>query len=89
MKIPELKLNFVFFSGEADPFQMSEEDRRKFHSIEKENLMYVYIWSEQNLWTVGFYHPTGQWEAESDHTTKESAAKRVAYLNGSNIRLEE
>ena len=44
--------------------------------------MYVYIQSEPGLWTVGFYSPDGQWLPESDHTTKESAAKRVHYLNG-------
>lgn len=46
--------------------------------------MYVYIESEYNLWTVGFYNPSGQWVPESDHDTKEAAAKRVAYLNGKN-----
>lgn len=44
--------------------------------------MYVYIKSEQTLWTVGFYSPDGKWNPESDHETKESAAKRVHYLNG-------
>jgi hypothetical protein len=44
--------------------------------------MYVYINSETNLWTVGFYDPTGKWKPESDHDTRESAANRVAYLNG-------
>jgi len=31
---------------------------------------------------VGFYDPTGEWHAESDHATREQAAKRVAFLNG-------
>lgn len=44
--------------------------------------MYVYIRSEPGLWTVGFYKPNGVWEPESDHTSREEAAKRVAYLNG-------
>jgi hypothetical protein len=44
--------------------------------------MYVYIKSEPQLWTVGFYKPDGEWIAESDHDTKESAAERVRYLNG-------
>lgn len=46
---------------------------------------YVYIQSESGehpLWTVGFYKPDGQWEAESDHDKPEKAADRVAYLNG-------
>lgn len=43
---------------------------------------YVYIRSELHLWTVGFYAPDGKWIPESDHSTKESAAERVHYLNG-------
>lgn len=46
---------------------------------------YVYIRSEPNLWTVGFYDPQGKWHAESDHDTTESAAKRVNYLNGGSM----
>lgn len=45
--------------------------------------MYVYIKSESQLWTVGFYKPDGTWEAESDHDSPDEAAKRVAWLNGS------
>jgi hypothetical protein len=44
--------------------------------------MYVYIESEKGLYTVGFYDPSGKWHPESDHGTRERAAKRVAYLNG-------
>ena len=45
--------------------------------------MYVYLESEHSqLWTVGFYKPDGKWEPESDHNSADSAAKRVAYLNG-------
>lgn len=45
--------------------------------------MYVYIKSEPNLWTVGFYHPVeGKWMPESDHGTEDEAAARVHYLNG-------
>ena len=36
------------------------------------------------LYTVGFYDPAGNWEPESDHDSKEGAAKRVHYLNGGN-----
>ena len=43
---------------------------------------YVYIKSEPQLWTVGFYDPSGKWQSESDHDSKEEAANRVAYLNG-------
>jgi hypothetical protein len=45
--------------------------------------MYVYINSEPNLWTVGFYKPDGEWVPESDHSSSEGAAERAAYLNGS------
>lgn len=46
-------------------------------------VMYVYIKSEPNLWTVGFYHPVeGKWMPESDHGTEDEAAARVHYLNG-------
>lgn len=44
--------------------------------------MYVYIRSEENLWTVGFYDPIGEWHSDSDHETKADAADRVAHLNG-------
>lgn len=44
--------------------------------------MYVYIKSESNLWTVGFYDPQGNWHPESDWGYKEDAQKRVHYLNG-------
>ena len=34
------------------------------------------------LYTVGFYTPDGEWITDSDHDTRENAAKRVHYLNG-------
>lgn len=46
--------------------------------------MYVYIRTEQGLWTVGFYGPDGMWYPESDHDSPEKAAHRVHYLNGGN-----
>ena len=49
--------------------------------------MYVYIHSEPELWTVGFYDPDGKWHTDSDHESQESAACRVAWLNGSAPRL--
>ena len=45
-------------------------------------IQYVYIQSEPNLWTVGFYDPKGNWISESDHNSKEAAAKHVSILNG-------
>jgi len=47
--------------------------------------MYVYIESEKGLlWTVGFYDLTGEWVAESDHSSPVEAANRTRYLNGGN-----
>ena len=48
--------------------------------------MYVYIRTEPQLWTVGFYSPDGEWHPESDWSTKEEAAERVHYLNGGGNR---
>ncbi len=45
-------------------------------------MSYVYIRSEPELYTVGFYKPDGTWESESDHSTRAKAAARVHYLNG-------
>ena len=50
--------------------------------------MYVYVQSEPSLWTVGFYDPKGKWVPESDHDNSEDAARRVAWLNGSNKESE-
>lgn len=50
--------------------------------------MYVYIKSEPELWTVGFYRPSGQWEPESDHASTDEAAARVAYLNGAGAMVD-
>ncbi len=54
----------------------------KFQTEEKGPAMYVYVKSEPQLWTVGFYDPKGEWHPESDHRSAEDAAKRVAWLNG-------
>jgi hypothetical protein len=45
---------------------------------------YVYLRSEQYLYTVGFYTPDGSWVPETDHSTLGAAAARVHYLNGGN-----
>lgn len=44
--------------------------------------MWVYVQSESTLWTVGFYGPAGDWHPDTDHGDRESAARRVAWLNG-------
>lgn len=46
-------------------------------------MVWVYIQSEPGLYTVGFYDPRGEWHADTDWRTKEEAANRVAWLNGS------
>ena len=44
--------------------------------------MWVYIKTESNLFTVGFYDPNDEFQTDSDHSTKNDAAKRCNYLNG-------
>ena len=44
---------------------------------------YVYLQSEPNLFTVGFYDPQGKWQPEFDTNDRTVAANRVAFLNGS------
>ena len=44
--------------------------------------MYVYIKTEPQLWTVGFYKPSGEFVPESDHSSPNEAADRVRFLNG-------
>ncbi len=45
-------------------------------------MSYVYRQTEATLWTVGYYTPSGEWEPESDHSSRDEAASRVSYLNG-------
>lgn len=49
---------------------------------------YVYIRSEGQLWTVGFYDPDGRWVPESDHGSSDEAAARVHWLNGGAAKVE-
>jgi hypothetical protein len=44
--------------------------------------IWVYIRSEKDLWTVGFYDPTDKWHPDSDYASPTEAAKRVHWLNG-------
>lgn len=50
---------------------------------------YVYIKSEPQLWTVGFYEPNGCWQPESDWDNPQDAAERVAWLNGGRRETEK
>lgn len=43
---------------------------------------WVYIQSENNVWTTGFYYPNGHFMPEGDYSSPDEAAKRVHYLNG-------
>ena len=43
---------------------------------------WVYVRSEPQLFTVGFFDPRGRWHSDSDHGSREEAAARAAYLNG-------
>ena len=45
-------------------------------------MCYVYIKSEKQLWTVGFYTSDGKWWSESDYSNSKEAAERVSWLNG-------
>ena len=45
--------------------------------------MYVYIKSEKFLYTTGHYSPDGRWHPDMDFDTREAAAERVSWLNGS------
>lgn len=46
------------------------------------NWGWVYIRTEGECFTVGFYDPKGEWHSESDHASAEAASARVHYLNG-------
>lgn len=41
-----------------------------------------------DLWTVGYYHPEGEWEPVSDHITQKAAEDEVSRLNGNKTKLE-
>jgi hypothetical protein len=62
--------------------EMENEVLERMKGQKKMSYQYVYIKSEQSLWTVGFYNPNGEWNPESDHGSTDEAAKRVNYLNG-------
>lgn len=45
--------------------------------------MWVYLRTEPMLFTVGFFDPDGKFHTDSDWYQQEDAAKRCAWLNGS------
>jgi len=47
--------------------------------------MWIYLETERAaVYTVGHYLPKGNFEAESDHATRDEARGRVNFLNGGN-----
>lgn len=45
--------------------------------------MWVFIPTSDGRWAVGFFTPSGTWQAEGNaHSNKDNAASRVNYLNG-------
>ena len=52
-------------------------------------MSYVYQRANgENFFVVGFFDPSGKWHTESDQTTREEAAERVHWLNGSESAKE-
>lgn len=51
--------------------------------------MYVYIKSEPQLWTVGFYAPDGEWVSESDYECRDDAAERVRGMERAKIIMSK
>ncbi|MDD3946253.1 MAG: hypothetical protein PHI19_00240 [Clostridia bacterium] len=51
-------------------------------------MLYVYLRTERDLWTVGFYR-NDTFVSESDHSSPDAAAERVAWLNGARFRAED
>lgn len=51
--------------------------------------MYVYIQTEPQLYTVGFYSPDGHFHSDSDHNDREKAAERVSFLNGNSQAIQK
>ena len=45
-------------------------------------MKWVYLRTEKDVWTVGFYDGVEEWQSESDHATADKAAERCNYLNG-------
>ena len=43
---------------------------------------WVYIKTENELWTTGFYDPEGKFQTDADFDSKLRAATRCAWLNG-------
>ena len=49
---------------------------------------WVYKRTEPGVWTVGFYDPHGNWCPETDHVSRDEAARRVHWLNGGGEETE-
>lgn len=44
--------------------------------------MWIYLQTEPQSFSVGFYDPSGDFISESDWGTREEASQRVHFLNG-------
>lgn len=51
--------------------------------------MYIYMMTEKNVWTVGFYSPDDEWIPESDYSSIEEAEKRARDLNSENVEEKQ
>lgn len=47
--------------------------------------MYIYQQTANNIWSVGFFDPDGEFKIETSHSDPTSAAQRTAWLNGSHF----
>jgi hypothetical protein len=45
-------------------------------------MTWIYVQTEPQLYTVGFYTPDGKWITDSDWSSRDEARERVHYLNG-------
>ena len=50
---------------------------------------WVYVLSEPNLWTTGFYGPNEKWNPDTDHDSPAKAQERVRWLNGGNSNAHD
>jgi hypothetical protein len=50
--------------------------------MNRTDVVWVYMRTEPNLYTVGYYDPSHNWHGDSDHGNVRDAANRVHFLNG-------
>ncbi len=67
-----------WFVSDERPIPLEDD---QFSQVE-ERKMYVYRPVGNGLWIVGHYAPDGEWFTESEHSTRDEAARRVRWLHG-------